>query len=137
MAPGKLTLKGFLGVDTRTLGDIIRADTLVLRNHQVNGTAIADALSAITEKARDIMEQEKEIDGRFRVSVRDDRGLQPSPWGDGRFGKGDTVLFDTKTDVTLRWNELTLHLIRRHDFFGGVGSDYRLDPQTIIGLLPL
>lgn len=137
MKAGTLTLKGFLGDDTRTLSDIIAADELTVASRGWSHERIAAKLADLTERGRDLMEGEIELDGRFRVSVRDDRGKLPSPWGDGRFEKGDTVLVEIATGRVWRWNPLTLHMVKTHGFYGGKGSDYRLDPQELIDLIGL
>ena len=135
MHAGTMTLKGFLGDDTRTLSDIISADELAVSTRGATHEQIALRLAGLTERGRDLMEAEIELDRRFRVSVRDDRGKLPSPWGDGRFEKGDTVLVEIATGKSWRWNPLTLHMVKTHGFYGGKGSDYRLDPQEIMDLL--
>lgn len=137
MRPGVLTLHGFLGTDDRALADIIDQDAQRLHQHGISGAQIAERLQGLTEEGRDLMEQERTVEGRFRITVRDDRGLLPSPFGDGRFEKGDSVLIDAETGTGLLWNPLTLHMIREHGFFGGIGSHYRIDPDTAIRILGL
>lgn len=132
MRPGVLTMKGFLGTDPRPLADILAEDDAVVRAAGVTHAQIADRLEAITKAGTDLMEAETIVENRFRVVVRDDRGLLPSPFGDGRFSKGDTEVTDPVTGRTFRWNGLTLHLIRHHGFYNGKGSDYRLDPAVLI-----
>jgi hypothetical protein len=83
------------------------------------------------------MEQEVKVDDRYRIKVRDDRGKIPSPWSDGLFGKGEVELHDLQTGKKLKWNELTLTLACKHGFFGGYGSEYRLDPEISCEILAL
>jgi hypothetical protein len=136
MQRGALTLKGFLGTDDRKLADILAADAEALRGKGVTAAQIADRLAELTEKGRSLMEEEIAVeDGRYRITVRDDRGLLPSPWGDGLFEKGDVELTEVATGRRLRWNGLTIQLIRAHGFFNGRGSDYRIDPPTAIDTL--
>lgn len=135
MQPGEITLPGFLGDDDRKLADIIAHDAGDLAAHRVAAPAIADRLAELTAEGRHLMEEEVEVENRYRVTVRDDRGVLPSPFGDGRFEKGDTHLRDPRTDTDFRWNGLTLHMIRNHGFFGGRGSPYRIDPARAIAVL--
>ena len=137
MQPGELTLHGFLGTDTRLLVDILAADQWVVQSHGVTHAQIADRLAALTEKGRDLAEREVLVEGRYRVCVRDDRGLIPSPWGDGMFEKGEARLVDDRTDRSFRWSGLSLHLIRTHGFYSGRGSVYRIDPADAIAVLGL
>lgn len=137
MQPGVMTLKGFLGNDDRKLSDIIAHDALSLAKVKMTNGLVADTLEKLTEKARDIMEIEKIIDGRYKITVRDDRGLIPSPWGDGLFGKGDSELIDMITGLRFRWNGLTIHMIRNHGFYNGRGSDYRIEPELFQKIVDL
>ena len=50
-------------------------------------------------EVRSLMEEAVQVEGRYQVQVRDDRGRLPSPWGDGTFEKGDVELNDTQTGV--------------------------------------
>ncbi len=137
MQPGVLTLKGFLGHDDRKLADIIVADEQTLLKLNITAQQIVDRLQDISERGADLMEEELTIDGRYKVRVRDDRGKIPSPWGDGLFEKGDVDLSDSITGKSLKWNKLTLRLVSAHGFFGGKGSEYRIDPEETATLLDL
>lgn len=137
MQAGVLTLKGFLGNDDRKLADILAQDQITLHQLGLSVDVICDKLSELTEKGRDLMEQEVRIEDRYLVKVRDDRGKIPSPWGDGLFEKGDVDLTDIKSGKKLKWNQLTLRLARAHGFFGGYGSEYRLDPKEVAEILGL
>ena len=140
MQPGVLTLKGFLGDDDRKLADILAADQLCLNQLGITAAQIADKLADLAERGTDLMEEEITVDDRYKVKVRDDRGKIPSPWDDGLFEKGDVDLTDTVTGKSLKWNKLTLRLMSAHGFFGGRGSEYRIDPEIakdILNLAPI
>jgi len=137
MQPGVLTLKGFLGNDDRKLADIIVTDHQTLLRMRLNAAQIAARLQDLADRGADLMEQEVLVDNRYRIKVRDDRGKIPSPWGDGLFEKGDVDLADQKTGKTLKWNRLTLRLMQEHGFFGGYGSEYRIDPEVVVDILDL
>lgn len=132
MAPGVLTLHGFLGTDDRKLADIMAEDALCLSRAGVAAGMLADRLEALSRAGANLMEEEVRIEDRFLVKVRDDRGVLPCPWGDGRFEKGDTEVLDTRTQHRFRWNPLTLHMVRSHGFFSGRGSEFRLEPADLI-----
>ncbi|MBU1107654.1 MAG: hypothetical protein KKB51_13365 [Candidatus Riflebacteria bacterium] len=137
MQPGVLTLKGFLGHDDRKLADIIDADRQTMLAMHLDVAQIVAKLQDLAERGVDLMEQEVLVDNRYLIRVRDDRGKIASPWGDGLFEKGDVDLVDQKTGKTLKWNRLTLRLIQKHDFFGGYGSEYRIDPESVREILDL
>jgi len=139
MRPGVLTMSGFLGSDPRPLADILAEDGAAVAAAGLTHARIADRLEEITRLGTHLMEAEVLVEQRFRVTVRDDRGVIASPFGDGRFGKGDTEVVDPVTGRIFRWNGLTLHHIRTHGFYNGRGSEYRLEPRDLVevfGLVP-
>jgi hypothetical protein len=136
MKPGVLTLKGFLGYDDRKLADILKSDRELVNELNISVDELCNKLQDLADRGADLMEREVEVDG-FMIKVRDDRGKIPSPWGDGLFEKGDVELRDPESDVKLKWNKLTLRLIKVHGFFGGKGSEYRIDPAIAKKLLNL
>lgn len=137
MQPGVLTLKGFLGNDDRKLADILVADEQTLLRLGISREQIAVRLQDLADRGADLMEQEVTVDERYKIKVRDDRGKIPSPWGDGLFEKGDVEMIDGVTGKSLKWNKLTLRLISVHGFFGGHGSEYRIDPEEVVEILDL
>ncbi|MHC4870994.1 MAG: hypothetical protein ACYTFY_04040 [Planctomycetota bacterium] len=137
MQPGVLTLHGFLGTDTRKLADIIAKDNETVLSLGITHEQIADKLAELTEKGRDIMEREVPVNERYLVKVRDDRGVMPSPFGDGNFGKGDVEMTDKTTGNHFKWNDLCIHMIRSQGFYSGVGSEHRLDPRNLFETLEL
>jgi hypothetical protein len=137
MQPGVLTLKGFLGHDDRKLADIIDADRQAMLCMRLDVAQMVEKLQNLADRGADLMEQEVLVDNRYLIKVRDDRGKIASPWGDGLFEKGDVDLVDQKTGKTLKWNRLTLRLIQEHGFFGGYGSEYRIDPEAVREILNL
>lgn len=137
MQPGVLTLKGFLGDDDRKLADIIVADQQTFSKLQITPEQVAGRLQELANIGADLMEEEKLVEKRYRIRVRDDRGKIPSPWGDGLFEKGDVDMVDTVTGRNIKWNRLTLRLLTAHGFCGGINSEYRLDPATLYEILDL
>lgn len=134
MKPGVITLQGFLGNDTRELVAILQEDDYNVKKFGLSHEEIANLLEEITNKCKNIMEEEVEFEERYRVLVRDDRGLLPCPFGDGKFRKGDTELYDKNTGKKIRWNELSIHMIKEHGFYNGKGSCYRIEPIEIIDM---
>jgi nitroreductase len=137
MAPGILTLSGFLGNDQRNLADILQADQEVIASAGLTHLQIADRLRELSRQGTDLMEGSVMVENRYRVTVRDDRGMIPCPWGDGLFAKGDTEMTDERTGKQLRWNPLILHMIGTHGFYLGHGSNYRNDPADLLEVLDI
>ena len=137
LRPGELTLSGFMGDDPRSLQEIIRDDEATLADIGLSNEDVARRLEQITREGRDLMERPVEVEQRYDVQVRDDRGPSSNPFGDAPSRKGDTVVKDHLTGGEFRWNALTISMIREHGFYSGRGSAYRLDPAGLAKSLGL
>lgn len=137
LRPGELTMSGFMGEDARTLEEIIGSDAQTLADIGLSNEDIALRMERITAEGADILERPKEIENRYSVQVRDDRGPMPDPFGGKPKHKGDTILSDHVSGKELRWNELTIAMIREHGFYSGRGSAYRLEPEVLANVLGL
>lgn len=137
LRPGELTLSGFLGDDQRPLDKIIADDAAALADIGLSNEDIARRMEQITEEGRDLLERPLDVEDRYEVQVRDDRGPMPDPFGGAPRRKGDTVVKDYETGGEFRWNALTIAMIREHGFYSGRGSDYRLDPTRLAKALNL
>jgi len=131
MQPGEITLEGFLGSEARALAAIIETDERTLSALALTHASIAEKLDYLTAAGKDIHEQERIVEGRYRLRVREDRGFLPCPFGDGLFRKGEVAMICIATGRTFYWSPLSLHMIRCHGFYGGRGSKYRLEPAEI------
>jgi len=71
-----------------------------------------------------------------RVQVDEAKGSLACPFGHkGTFGKGFMQV--TLDDKTLCFSPLSIHMIKEHGFFGGIGSPYRVEPADAARLLRL
>lgn len=52
------------------------------------------------------------------------------------YGSYDYLIYDTKTDEFIKFNNLLVHMIREHSFFEG-SVPHRLDPEVVIKLLEI
>ncbi len=135
LAPGELSIDGFLGSDTRSIDQIITQDKALMLELDLSFAAVASRLEALKEAGKDILERERELEGRYMVKVRDDRGPMPNPAGGKPLRKGDITLKDSKTGKSIRYNDLTIMMLRDFGFCSGNGSDYRLDPAELKAIL--
>lgn len=136
MQPGVLTRDGFLGDDTRCWTEIVEEDEQLLKKLNVEPERIADRLESLMEAAMDNYLGEITLEDRYKVEYQTFRGFLVSPFmHPGRYRKGLVRLHDTKTGLTLHWTPLSVHLIRDHHFFGGRGSQHRLDPTDLVQAL--
>lgn len=137
MAPGVLTLHGFLGTDRRNLADILEADSREVARLGLTHARIADQLQVFLDRARDGLGTEV-VYGDHRLRHHGARGRVPCPWGHpGIYEKGDVHLTRVATGESIIFSELQVHLIREHGFYEGRGSPYRLDPAALKRILGL
>jgi hypothetical protein len=72
----------------------------------------------------------------LQVSVTDYPGSLVCPWAHpGRYAKRVTTVHNLKTNQTIRWSDLNIHLILEHSFFEGKHSPFRLDPEELISII--
>ena len=132
--PGVLSPSGFLGEDTRHIHDIVAEDARTLAALGLEPSSVADALQRFIDIGKGGLEGIVEWSG-WEIRVQWDRGMGPCPFGEpGLYPKILTEVRRIDSEEILRFTQLGVHLIRRHGFFGGKGSVYRLDPQTLHGL---
>lgn len=140
MAPGVLTMDGFLGSDPRDLAEILEDDEGAVRRLGLRHEHFASALQRLTERAV----------GGFGAPVAEDpfelcafeaMGVLPCPFGEpGLHPKAVIEARHTGTGERLSWAALQIHLIRAHGFYEGRGSPFRLEPPALarfLGLHPL
>ena len=133
MQPGVITLSGFLGSDHRNLYDIIADDTKTLESLGKDKQEIANRMQYFTDQSWEASGEEVVVDGVYLVRTDVVRGKLPCPFGHvGIYRKAITVFTNTKLNIELRWTSLSIHLIKEHGFFEGIGSPFRLDPETLI-----
>ena len=97
--------------------------------------AIAEKLKALTEKGKTGLETQVQS-GNFLISVQWFRGKIPCPFGDpGVHQKIVTTVMHQKLNKTIRFSQLSVHLIEVHGFFAGKGSAYRLEPEELVEFL--
>jgi hypothetical protein len=107
----KFSGEGFLGSDRRSVDEIIVADARAL-----DGAGI----------------ERRAVRGEFHESM----GRIPCPFkGCGVFEKGEAAIADAESKVSLNVTDLGIHLIRKHGFFQGRGSRFRIDPLEAARIL--
>ena len=135
LEPGELSLDGFLGNDPRSIDEIITADKAEFTRLQISIESIINRLEELEDEGRDIMEREQSVEDRYSIRVRDDRGPMPNPTGGKALRKGDITLKDNRSGKSIRYNDLTLLMLKEFGFCSGKGSDYRLDPEILKEIL--
>lgn len=138
MQPGKLTAEGFLGTDTRNLRDILLADQETVNRLGVTHEEIARRMQAITDVGKKMTEALLPLSEGYAVQVDEYMGAIPCPFGDNHNAdKRNTLVKNLKTGAAVHWTDLSIHMIRAHGFYEGIGSYFRLDPAYLLEFLPI
>jgi len=136
LAASRIVSGGFLGSDHRTAEEIIDSDAATVARLGYSNKQIASRMKALTEIARSGLGTFVDAGENLEVKVDDTRGTLVCPWPHaGRYFKTVTTAHRTDTGKTLRWSELSIHMIAEHGFFEGTGSTFRLDPDTLIQII--
>lgn len=136
MQKGVITLDGFLGDDSRKLVDIIAADTLTVHKRGTTHRAIARKMEHFKSLGLEGLGNFITLDEHFEVKVETVRGLLPSPFGGpGMYGKVNTTVVNKRIGRTITYTDLHIHFIADHGFYEGIGSPFRLEPDTLIEVL--
>jgi len=131
MAPGVLSREGFLDGDRRALAEIIDTDRSAVESAGLTGEQLADGLEAVLKAAMAAMGREVAVGG-WTARYREAMGRIPCPWGGcGVFPKGEVEMTQPTGGGVLRFTPLSVHLIRRHSFYQGRGTRYRLEPLVL------
>ena len=126
----------FLGSDTRLIAQIIESDEAELRAAGLGADELARAMRRLTEKGMESLGDEVQADG-FLERVEEYMGQIGCPFKHAvREAKRNTTAVDPRGRV-MTWTDMSIHLIERHGFFQGEGSDYRLEPLELAEFLGL
>jgi len=125
-----------MGVDSRSVQLIIDADRKTVETLGYTPESIAALLTLAFDRAERAFGDTVELcPGVFAVHY-EARGKIPSPFDDGAlFQKGEVIVTEREGGAALNITRLGIHLVRKHGFFQGVGSRYRLAPAGTVRLL--
>jgi len=134
LAPGRLSSAGFLGPDTRPIDEIVAADVADLAEAGLTVEQVADLLDELHGAADAGLEAPcAACAGRATAAIVEGMGRIPCPFACGFRGHKAVILVQAG-DQELRFTPLHSHLIRRHGFFQGRGSEFRLEPRDLAAL---
>lgn len=133
----KLVAGGFMGDDPRSVYEIIDADMTELSRLCFTKEQVAERMQQITDIAISCLGTWVKVDEQRQAKIDEAKGWLICPWPHpGKFAKRiTTVRFtkgDLKSNVSIRWSDLNIHLIGEHGFFEGKGSDFRIEPRKLI-----
>ncbi len=135
--PGKITRDGFLGTDVRHIHDIIQTDERTLFRLKTSLNQIADRMQYFIEEGKKGLETSVAV-GDCKVQIQWDRGMLPCPFGErGLHHKLIATVSNKELKLSIRFSQLSVHLIRVHGFFGGKESLFRIEPEEIVRILDI
>jgi hypothetical protein len=132
----ELAAGGFMGNDPRPVTEVIETDAAKLFALDVPVERLVARMKEITDAAQEGLGNWVQLGADREAKVDEARGLIPCPWPhQERFCKRVTTVRLTRTNRTVRWSDLSLHMIAAHGFFQGKGSYFRIEPAELVGVL--
>jgi hypothetical protein len=132
----ELAAGSFMGNDPRHVSEIIEADATELFALGVTVERLVARMKEITAVAEKGLGNWVQVDAEREARVDEARGLIPCPWPhEERFCKRVTIVRLARTNQTVRWSDLSLHMIAAHGFFQGRGSAFRMEPAELVEII--
>ncbi len=132
----KMAAGGFMGSDSRSVTEIIDADTSEVSKSGYTIGQLSARMQEITDAAIRGLGTWIEIDAQHQAMVEEARGSIACPWPHRRrFVKRVTIVKHLGSGQTIRWTDLNIHLITEHSFFEGRGSVFRVEPVKLIKIV--
>lgn len=132
----RIVAGGFMGDDPRRVEEIIDSDAAEVARLGLTPEMIADRMQEITDTAIEKLGNWTEIGPKLLARVDEAKGTMVCPWPEpGRYAKRVTYVRNQQTGREIHWSDLNIHMIRKHGFFEGKGSDFRQEPATLADML--
>lgn len=128
----KLRQGNYMRGESRGLSRLIDDDKALVSSLELDMEIVTNLLDRLYHEACAGMGDPVLVDGKYEVSLREDRGKMACPWADRYFApKALVSARNIKNDRTIRFSVLGLHMIKQHGFFQGIGSPFRIEPQDL------
>lgn len=132
---GKLALGGFMGWDDRELYEVIAEDVRAVWAADRSIAEVAARMTKITKEGIAALGNPA-FSGDIEIVAEENKGLNLCPWEcSDILNKRVTSIRKGTNSKPLLWSDLSIHMIRKHGFFGGKGSSFRLEPKELIDLI--
>ena len=132
----RIVAGGFMGTDGRPLEEIVDTDMVSLAHLGYTAAQVADRMQELTVLAIPELGNPVAVGGNLTVTSQDYMGRIICPWPHPmRLAKRITVARRTDTDESIRWTDLSIHMIAEHSFFEGKGSPFRIEPGKLVHLI--
>lgn len=132
----KLVAGGFMGDDSRSVAEVIDADAFQVSQLGYAMEQIAARMQVITDTAKTGLGNWIKVDDERQAVVEEAKGSLICPWPHpGRYVKRITTVERFDSGETIRWSDLNIHLIAKHNFFEGRGAAFRIEPEKLINVI--
>jgi len=127
---------GFMGTDRRSVSEIIDCDMSELVELKITAEKIAGRMKEITNAAILALGCWVQTDKKLEAKVEEAKGLLSCPWPHpARFAKRVTYVKNLQSGQSIKWADLNIHLIEKHNFFEGNGSPFRIEPKELVKII--
>jgi hypothetical protein len=129
-------VSGFMGTDRRSISEIIDGDMSELAELKVAVEEIVGRMKEITDAAVPALGCWVQAAGNLEAKAEEVKGEVSCPWPDSEeFAKRVIYARNTKSGQSMKWSELNIHLIEKHNFFEGRGAMFRIEPKELVKML--
>jgi hypothetical protein len=79
------------------------------------------------------------VENKFQVFIRQYRGFQECPWGCGcdNWSSLTFLILNRQSGKFVTGSGMIIHLIRKHHFFEGIQTPFRVEPAGVVDVLEL
>jgi hypothetical protein len=125
-----------MGSDSRSVTEVIDADTAELSRLGFTAAQVASRMQEITDAAKTGLGSRVKVDDKCQAAVEEAKGPAICPWPHpGQYVKRVTTVECFDSGEVVRWSDLNIHLIAEHGFFEGRGSAFRIEPGELINVI--
>jgi len=136
MQPGEISRDGFFGRDARDLPTLLGDHARDCARLGVHPQDIGSEMARIGSLGMKGLGAPVNVEDRWEVTADENRGKIPCPFPHpGVFQKTVYKVKNLITGKTVRYSELSIHLIAEHGFFQGNGAPFHNNPQDLVEVL--
>lgn len=138
MQPGRLSKDGFFGNEERDLPTLINDQHAQCLKLGVSYKTIGEAMEKIGRRGLAAFGCTFNLENRFEVIADENRGKIPCPFPHpGVYQKTIYTVKNIRTGKSVRYSELSIHMIREHGFFQGPEAPFYNSPETLVEVLEI
>jgi len=125
-----------MGTDRRSVSEIIDGDASELAGLKITIEQIVRRMKEITNAAIPALGCWVQVGGKFEAKAEEVKGRVSCPWPHpAKFAKRVTYVRNPESGQSMKWSDLNIHLIEKHNFFEGRGAMFRIEPKELVKML--